>query len=375
MKSITKILLPVIGLIAIALLVFCCKGNTEKGGQTENKTIKIGAILPLSGPFAIAGENEKNGMELAISQLKSEGIDIEVKFADSKSSPKDGGIEAQRLLNIDNVDALIAVTSSLSHVVKPMAEEKKINLVTLTMDEEVAVNSPYLVRLYEGANDEASAILEYLHKNGENSRVGLLYGLIPTNENWANNIMKPKLEEKGISVPLVENYKVGERDFKVAALKIKEANLDYLVINGFGFEYKALFQELNRFDLRDKLTIIGGWGFINAELDANALDGILVSGPQYFFNRGKYASDFIKKYQTKYNESPNFDAALSYNAMLTIGRKLNVNNINEPASKIFSSDEELEGVVGKYRINDDGNMLIDTEIGIYKDGVVTLIND
>ncbi|RKZ22128.1 hypothetical protein DRQ18_03210, partial [bacterium] len=66
--------------IATTLIVFpSCK--------KQEKVIKIGAILPLTGRTAFLGEGERNALLLAVEEINKEGINgkkIELIIEDSK---------------------------------------------------------------------------------------------------------------------------------------------------------------------------------------------------------------------------------------------------------------------------------------------------
>jgi branched-chain amino acid transport system substrate-binding protein len=42
--------------------------------HAQDKTIKIGALLPISGPGAYFGAQDKQGVELALEQLNKAGV-------------------------------------------------------------------------------------------------------------------------------------------------------------------------------------------------------------------------------------------------------------------------------------------------------------
>ena len=63
--------------LILIVLAGCVTENT-----TKEETLKIGAILPLSGPAAIFGESIVQGMEIALEDLAEEDIIIESKAKD-----------------------------------------------------------------------------------------------------------------------------------------------------------------------------------------------------------------------------------------------------------------------------------------------------
>jgi branched-chain amino acid transport system substrate-binding protein len=57
------------GAIAVALVV-----AAAAAARAEDKMIKIGALLPMSGPGSYFGAQDKQGIELALEQLNRAGV-------------------------------------------------------------------------------------------------------------------------------------------------------------------------------------------------------------------------------------------------------------------------------------------------------------
>lgn len=78
--------------------------------------IKIGASLPLTGGFSIAGAKHKQGYELCVKMLNERGgIDgeqVELVTSDNRSDPATAISQYERFINVDNVDAVFGTFSS-----------------------------------------------------------------------------------------------------------------------------------------------------------------------------------------------------------------------------------------------------------------------
>src|SRR5258705_9757497 len=69
--------------------------------RADDKVIRIGALLPISGPGSYFGVQDKQGIELAIEQINKAGVNgykFEVKYEDSACSPLPATQAAKRLL-------------------------------------------------------------------------------------------------------------------------------------------------------------------------------------------------------------------------------------------------------------------------------------
>ncbi|AHV93876.1 ABC transporter substrate-binding protein [Bordetella holmesii] len=116
------------------------------GAQAADKTVRIGAIYPLSGALASTGAEIKAAVELAVDIINNphpelEGIPLaagsglpglggaklEVIFGDSQGKPEVGMADAQRLLDQEKVVALTgAYQSAVTKTASRIAEQRGI---------------------------------------------------------------------------------------------------------------------------------------------------------------------------------------------------------------------------------------------------------
>src|SRR5262245_8027667 len=78
--------------------------------EAADKVVKIGALLPMSGPGSYFGAQDKQGIELALEQLNKTGVGgvkFEVHYEDSACSPLPATQAAKRLLDQYKPDVAI----------------------------------------------------------------------------------------------------------------------------------------------------------------------------------------------------------------------------------------------------------------------------
>src|SRR3989344_14094 len=97
-KIITWVVLAFVFIIG-AFAIFDRSGSAN--------TIKIGAILPLTGDAVSYGESESRAIEIAVNEINENGgiagKEIELLFEDGECDPQTAGRVAQKLVNIDGV--------------------------------------------------------------------------------------------------------------------------------------------------------------------------------------------------------------------------------------------------------------------------------
>jgi branched-chain amino acid transport system substrate-binding protein len=85
--------------LAVGIVVACITGCRDK----EDGTVKIGAITPLTGPFAVYGEPVQEGILLAVDEINSEGgingRKIRLLSEDDSGDPKNAVNAFTKLVN------------------------------------------------------------------------------------------------------------------------------------------------------------------------------------------------------------------------------------------------------------------------------------
>ena len=87
----------------IAIFALAVAAILLAGCVQQQETIKIGAILPLTGETMVWGENSRNGMQLAVEEINSAGgINgklIEIIYEDSQCNPSKAVSSIQKLVS------------------------------------------------------------------------------------------------------------------------------------------------------------------------------------------------------------------------------------------------------------------------------------
>src|SRR6185437_9827675 len=112
-----------LGTIAVSLLTI---GQTARA---QDKTIKIGALFPMSGPGSYFGAQDKQGVELALEQLNKAGVNgykFAVHYEDSSCGPLPATQAAKRLLEQFKPDIIIGEEcSDATLAVMPIVDQAK----------------------------------------------------------------------------------------------------------------------------------------------------------------------------------------------------------------------------------------------------------
>ena len=186
--------------------------------QSQAGTIKIGAILPLTGDSAAWGEQGKYGIEIAVEEINYKGgingKKLEVVYEDSQAIPKNAVTSIQKLINVDKVSAVIGdIVSSTTLAMAPIAEKSQTVLIAISASAPAITNAgEYIYRVWPSDLLEGSVLAEFVAKN-KYKRVCILH--IQTDYGTGlRDAFKKTLEQKGGEIILTQGYKQDETDFK-----------------------------------------------------------------------------------------------------------------------------------------------------------------
>jgi branched-chain amino acid transport system substrate-binding protein len=92
--------------------------------------IKIGGLLPMSGPGSYFGAQDKQGIELALEALNKSGVKFEIQYEDSACSPLPATQAAKRLIDQYKPDVVIGEEcSDATLAVMPVLAQAKVPLL------------------------------------------------------------------------------------------------------------------------------------------------------------------------------------------------------------------------------------------------------
>jgi branched-chain amino acid transport system substrate-binding protein len=119
--------------VGVSLAVTSLAVVAAPPARAQEKTIKIGALLPISGPGSYFGAQDKQGVELALEQLNKSGVNgykFSIQYEDSACSPLPASQAAKRLLDQYKPDVIIGEEcSDATLAIMPIVEEAKVPLL------------------------------------------------------------------------------------------------------------------------------------------------------------------------------------------------------------------------------------------------------
>ena len=329
----------------------------------EKEPIKIGLLLPLSGSAAFDGQNARNGAELAVKHINDNGgllggHPLELIIEDTATDPAQATSAAEKLINKDNVVALVgAFNSSSTGAVMPIAKKYEIPLVSaistspkLTEEGNIwffrAVGtSQYFVKAFAKTVFQELGVknIAYIFENGDWGRNSVNEFSKMVTVLGGNNLTKQVVNE-------------GDVDLYTQLTVIKNSNPDaiYAVSN----LANAVRIALQARELGITVPIIGegAWPspdfFKNAGQAADGIYGIVEYLPEIDTAMNKI---FVQEYEAIHKNLPDKCSANEYNAIMLLVDAIDRAGEANPAKiREALASSNFEGLTGPMKFTEKG---------------------
>ena len=295
----------IVGLLSAAAMSAVIAGSAA----AQDKTVKIGAIFPLSGNAASAGVHAKAAIETAVEIINSGnpalgnlpvtknaglkglgGAKVEVVFADNQGSPATGQNQALRLITEEKVVALTgAYQSGITLTASAIAEKYGIPFVN---GESVAANLTergfkWFFRTTPVAGDFAKIYLDFLKEMKAGGQKVDNIALVHENTEYGTsvaNVITGLFKENGLPIAQDIAYSANTTDVQSQVLQLKDKKPDVVIMISYTSDailYAKTFQAL---DYKPPMMIADNAGYS----DPSTLKAV---GKQIqgIFNRSSFA--------------------------------------------------------------------------------------
>ena len=320
------------------------------------KTVKVGFVYIMSGPFSAYGQFAKKGAQLAVEEINAaggiNGKKVEAFFEDSTGKPDVAIRVLRKLVFQEKVDFLIGLDSSgVAKTVVPSIPQMKTPLIithAATPDVTGSVCNRYVFRISVNLaqNVKAAAMLASETDAKIWTTIGPDYAFGHQSWEYFEKYLKAIKPGAGF-LPRAEvafpPFKT--TDFNPYINKIMQSKADGVLVSLWGgnlIDFVRQAEEMGFFDGKRKVLVtLGAATEVLTALGDKMPEGLWV-GTRYWFlaNDAKRNTDFVKAYKDHYGDYPSYNAHGAYGALYAY---------RDAAAKAGSIDKEkiidaLEGL-------------------------------
>ena len=304
---------------------------------SQGSTVSIGATVPRTGAYAVQGEDELKGMQLAVEHINgghdlmkkiapkvSNGVlgkQVNLVVADSAAKPNDAVQEQQTFINDNKIVAMTGSTSSAVAVAlnKFAQREKILYLVAISGSNdttgkdcarysfrqcfygETAANGigPVLVKAYGKGKKAAFMTPDYTYGHTVTKSVN---DYLTANGGWTmvTNQVSP----------------LGTSDFSQYLTNIANSGADVIINVNWGRDAVLSVQQAKQFGLTPKMKMVIPYQipFLAKEVGPELTEGVYAATDFWWTLEDKFplAKMFVSEFDKKYGYKPEWGANNAY---------------------------------------------------------------
>jgi branched-chain amino acid transport system substrate-binding protein len=322
-----------VSLLVTAIIAAAC-GSAGGGGSSGNsyagKTIKLGAVLSITGAGGVYGPQSRDGMMLAVDEINKaggvNGAQISLTVKDDASDKAQSAQVAQTLIQQDQDLALLGPTLSNSAVaVHPLAESLKVPILAVSTTGIHIVpdcnypNATPCRFVFRDSLGEQTAIPDNIQSYAADAHPSTGVLLVAQDDKFSSDggkIVQDTVSQYNINLLKVIKFNKAEADLSPYVTQAVQLKPDVIFITSLGGIPAKIMTEARRQGWQGQF--LGGNGFNTATVSKQA--GVAGKGARsasawYIGNSFPSNSDFVTAYKAAYSKDPDQFAAQGYTAI------------------------------------------------------------
>jgi branched-chain amino acid transport system substrate-binding protein len=348
-----RILLP-----ALTAAVFSMGLTTA--AMAEDK-ICIGYSLPLTGEHAQYGEVFRNSAKLRLADFNESKVipvEVEIKYQDSKSDPKEARNIATKFLDDDCIVGVLGdFTSTVSMAAGQVYAKGKMPQLSQTASHpDYAKVSEYQFRNITTQAFEGPFVANWANEMGYKT-----FGVISIQNDWGISVadnFAAAVKANGGKIESIEYFNPGTRDYRAILTKISRKNPDVIYAGMMYEEGAMLMQQVKQLGIKSAIFATSSvYSPKTLELAGDAANGLFLSTTFMPTSPEPHIQQFVTQYESTYGSSPNMFAAQAYDAtgimLEAIVRAYNKNPkvTREMVREELAATTDFPGVTGSTTFN------------------------
>src|SRR5512146_2357965 len=310
--------------------------GTWPAGSQGNR-VTIGASVPRTGAYAVQGEDELKGMQLAVEHINEGhelikkiapkvtkgvlGKQVNLVVADSGAKPNEAVQAQQRFINENKIVAMTGSTSSAVAVAlnKFAEREKVLYLVAISGSNDTTGKdcARYSFRQCFYGETAANAIGPVLVKQfGRNKKAAFMTPDYTYGHTTTKSVNDYLTEKGGWKMVTNQVSPLGAPDFSSYLLNIANSGADVLINVNWGRDAVLSIQQAKRFGIFDKMKLAVPYQipFLAPEVGGGLLEGVYAATDFWWTLEDRYplAKMFVESFERKYGYKPEWGAENAY---------------------------------------------------------------
>ncbi len=287
-------------LLLVFIPAFCL---ASPQGQ-EKQVVKIGAIVPLTGSLAHAGAAFRDAMRMALDEVPHDSrFSYELIVEDDGLRASQVATVAQKLINLDHVDAIISTWSYGGIVVAPLAERAKVIHFGVAWDPMVAKGRFNFIHLAP-PKTFLPVFLEIFNRLGYKKIATI--GMIESGSEFCLTELERLTKNSPFSIIERDTMNYGDFDFRSIIARIEKKHPDIYFTNFGTIENDLFMKQATNMQVKTPITSITGF---DVSENLSLLEG------RWYVSDSIMPESFSKRFVERYHHQRLYGVGNFYDAV------------------------------------------------------------
>jgi len=281
--------------------------------------VRIGAAVTLSGPAAMAGNAQRNGMKLAQDEINASHLldttRLEVIVEDDRSDREQAAAVFQKFIENSHVVGILGPTQSdTALAVDPIAQQ--VGMPVLAISNAAGGLTEIGDFIFRDCLSESQLTPQTvkLVKSRLKMRTAALLYLDSDSNRSGSRGFKSALQDARVRIVAEQTFQADTDDFSGQLAEVASSNPDALFVSAPSHAAAEILIQARRYGLA-QVPIVGGNAFNSVGVlraAGDAAEGVIVGSAWSGANPSPRNQQFIQAYRTRFNSEPDQFAAQAY---------------------------------------------------------------
>ncbi len=347
-------------ILAVILVILIMRGVSS---NSESATIKIGAILPLTGANAQVGEGLRDALNFALQEYKGDSK-FELIFEDCALDPKTAVTAATKLINIDKVQVMVDAYAPIGNAVSPLAEKAKIPHLSIAFDPNIA-KGDYNFMHFTPPSSVSELFISELEKKGISS-----VAVLRINNQGIQSVFdefKGQVASTSIRIVADEIFPPGERDLRSRITNMKQSKPQLYVLLSIPPELEIAMEQLKSLAINNVSTMV----YFELSPKRELFNDLWFVGTQL------PAAGFVERYESFYKKPITFAVPNMYDIFNLIAYAADHSNTkgSEGIKDELLKIKNFDGALGNLTVDSQGIVISGAQLKIIRSGKIEVLSN
>ncbi|MEM9940188.1 MAG: ABC transporter substrate-binding protein [Planctomycetota bacterium] len=354
-----KNLKTILAFVAFAAIAGAVLYFSNRGNDGNEVVLEITAMLPLTGPAAAFGQDEKSGMEAALANSELVSLDCQ----DSQGKPDIAVSILQQSYELKGRRVFVCSTTGPSMAVLPILRDKddeSLVFVIATLSD-ITVDFPNAIRIYPSVDEEIRVLGDFAEESGFKS----IAALCVRNQAGEDAIrtMSNRSAQFGGSVIYSDTFAANEKDFRSILQKIKSQKPDALLVTGYSFNYVDIFKQMIESDF--DVPVLAGVGVPLAGLEEAFpkpfLKRVVFPATKFSYSKDDPKVKEFERLVASKGKVANYEMAFAFDTMNLILNSVEPDQSPAELLEQIMANQPFEGVNGSIKLDQNRDARLQLE--------------